>query len=307
MRAKKTLTAPLLVLCMMLLAIGSRYVDAAVLGYGDQLYLSIIIIKLIVFVLPSIFYCKLCGPGYALKLNLRLVSPGRLGFMLFAFFVLLTGSILLKLTIGLTGAAATEFAGYESLVAITEAATLSDILYIVTAFAVLPALSEEFAFRAVVLTEYNGSGLGTVMSLILSSFLYGLIHFRPDMLLINIFQGAVLALAVYVTRSVLAAAAIRILYNLINIFFGDYILRLVPTPDNLSLIFFIAISLFLFSLVLMFGEAERLYHNDALISDDREDREQTGRKTGGMRILGEAVMSPALLLCIGVFIIGSFI
>lgn len=312
MRAKKTLTAPALVLFMLMLSIGSRYIDPAVLGYGDQLYLSLIILQLIVYVLPSIFYCKLRGPGYSLKLNLRLISPGRFGFMLLTFLVLVTGSAVIKLLISYIGAVGTEFAGYESMVAITDATTLTDILYIITAFAVLPAIAEGFAFRAVILTEYNDSGLGAVLSLLFGSLLYGFIHFRPNMLLLYIFIGMVLSLTVYVTRSVFAAVIIHMLYNLFNIFFEGYILRLVGLPENLTLTSFIFVSLFLFSLILMFSEAERLYHNDGLIPEDEdddedEDEDEERKKAGGLRALGEAILSPTLLLCIGAFIAGSFI
>ena len=306
MRAKKTLTAPALVLFMLMLSISSRYIDPAVMGYGDQLYLSLIILRLIVFVLPCIFYCKLCGPGYSLKLNLRLIPPGRIGITLLIFPVLITGSAVIKLLLSYIGAAGTEFAGYESMVAITDATTITDILYIITAFAVLPAIVEEFAFRAVILTEYNAGGMGAVWSLLFGSLLYGLIHFKPDMLLLYIFIGAVFSFTVYVTRSVLAAVLIHMFYNLFNIFFESYIIRLVGIPENFMLTAFIVISLFLFFLILMFGETERLYHNDGFIPEDEDDNDDEHVKTGGFRV-GEALMSPTLLLCIGAFIVGSFI
>jgi membrane protease YdiL (CAAX protease family) len=308
MRAKKTLTAPALVLFMLMLSIGSRYIDPAVLGYGNQLYLSLIILQLIIYVLPCIFYCKLCGSGYSLKLNLRLIPPGRIGLMLLTFPVLIAGSALIKLFLSYIGAAGTEFAGYESMVAITDATTFTDILYIITTFAVLPAIAEEFAFRGVILTEYNAGGSGAVQSLLFGSLLFGLIQFKPDMLLLYIFIGAVLSFTVYVTRSLLAAVIIHMLYNIFNIFFEGYIIRLVGVPENLMLTLFIVASLFLFFLILMFSETERLYHNDGLVPEDEyDDDDEKRQKTGGLHALGEAILSPALLLCIGVFIAGSFI
>lgn len=306
MRAKKTLTAPALVLSFLLLSVASRYIDSAVLGYGDQLYLSLIILRMIIFVLPCIFYIKMNGPGYTFKLNLRIISPGRIGFLLLAFLVLITGGAVIKLLLTYMGANATEFMGYESMVALTDATTATNVLYIITAFAVLPAVTEEFAFRAVILTEYNGSGLGAAWSVIFCAVLYSLISFRPDMLLLYIFIGVILSITVYVTRSVFAAIIVHLLYNMFNIFFEGYILRLVKLPENLTLTSFLVISLFLLMLVLMLGEAERLYHNDALISgEDDSDAERI--KTGGLRSLGEAVISPALLLCIAAFITGLFL
>ncbi len=306
MRAKKTLTAPALVLSFLLLSVASRYIDSAVLGYGDQLYLSLIILRMIVFVLPCIFYIKLCGPGYAFKLNLRIILPNRIGFLLLAFLVLITGSAVIKLLLTYMGANATEFLGYESMVALTDATTVTNVLYIITAFAVLPAVTEEFAFRAVILTEYNGSGLGAGWSAVFCAALYSLISFRPDMLLLYVFIGVILSVTVYVTRSVFAAIIVHLLYNIFNIFFEGYILRLVKLPENLTLTSFLVISLFLLMLVFMLGEAERLYHNDGLTLGEDDDDEKHN-KTGGLHILGEAVISPALLLCIGAFIAGLFL
>lgn len=290
----------------LLLSVASRYIDSAVLGYGDQLYLSLIILRMIIFILPCIFYIKMNGPGYAFKLNLRIISPGRIGFMLLAFLVLITGSAVIKLLLTYMGANATEFMGYESMVALTDATTVTNVLYIITAFAVLPAVTEEFAFRAVILTEYNGSGLGAAWSAIFCAVLYSFISFRPDMLLLYIFIGVILSITVYVTHSVFAAIIVHLLYNLFNIFFEGYILRLVKLPENITLTSFLVISLFLLMLVFMLGEAERLYHNDGLTSDD-EDNEAERIKTGGPHILGEAVISPSLLLCIGAFIAGLFL
>ncbi|MDD4773014.1 MAG: CPBP family intramembrane metalloprotease [Eubacteriales bacterium] len=305
MRAKKTLTAPALVLSILLLSVASRYIDPAVLGYGDQFYLSLIIMRLIIFVLPCIFYIKIGGPGYTFKLNLRFISPGRFGFILLALAVLITGSAAVKLLLTRLGVNATEFYGYESLAAITDATTLTDILYIITAFAVLPALTEELVFRSVILTEYNESGLGSGWSLILSSLLYSLIAFRPGMLILYIFIGIILSISVYVTRSVFAAFIIHLLYNLFNIFFEGYILRFVGLPENITLTSFIVISLFLFALVLMLGEAERLFHNDALTMGAEEDAPDI--KAGGQHAFREAILSPTLLLCIVAFIAGVFL
>lgn len=306
MRAKKTLTAPALVLSFLLLSVASRYIDSAVLGYGDQLYLSLIILRMIVFVLPCIFYIKMSGPGYTFKLNLRIISPGRIGFILLTFFVLITGSAVIKMLLSYMGVNATEFLGFESMVALTDATTVTNVLYIITAFAVLPAVTEEFAFRAVILTEYNGSGLGASWSAIFCAVLYSFISFRPDMMVLYIFIGVILAITVYVTRSVFAAITVHLLYNLFNIFFEGYILRLVKLPENLTLTSFLVISIFLLMLVFMLGEAERLYHNDALTSGE-EDNEAERMKTGGLHSLGEAAISPALLLCIGAFIAGLFL
>jgi membrane protease YdiL (CAAX protease family) len=204
------------------------------------------------------------------------------------------------------GANATEFLDYESMVALTDATTLTNVLYIITAFAVLPAVTEEFAFRAVILTEYNGSGLGAAWSVILCSVLYSFISFRPDMLLLYIFIGVILSVTVYVTRSAFAAIIVHLLYNMFNIFFEGYILRLVRLPENLTLTSFLVISLFLLMLVFMLGEAERLYHNDGLTLGE-DDNDEKHIKTGGLHNLGEAAISPALLLCIGAFIAGLFL
>lgn len=302
MQAKKTLTAPALVLSVLLLLVSSRYIDSAVLGYGDQLYLSLIILRLIVFILPCIIYIKMSGSGYTFKLNLRFAAPSRIGFMLLAFFTLVTGSAAIKMLITYMGSNASEFFGYESVAAITDATTLTEVLYIVTTFAVLPAVTEEIVFRGVILTEYSESGLGAVWAVIFGSVLYSLVDFRAETLLLFFFVGIILSLTVYVTRSVFGAMLIHMLYNIFNIFFEGYILKLGKIPDNIVLVSFIIVFLFLLSLVFMLGEAERLYYNDALTADEEDKTDEKKDKHSRLRILGEATVSPSLLLCIGVFV-----
>ncbi len=310
MQAKKVRTAPALVLSILLLSVASRYIDSAVLGYGDQLYLSMIVLRLIVFVLPCIFYIKINGTGYLSELNLRPASPGKTGFLLLAFLVMTAGSAAVKMLLAYTGVPASEFLRYESMVAVSKTTELTGVLYIAAAFAVLPALTEELAFRAVILTEYNKSGLGPVMSLLFTSVLYALTSFRAEMLPLYLFTGAVLTVTVYVTRSVPAAMLLHLLYNLFNIFFEGYLLRLLQMRENLTLVAFIVVTLFLFSLVLMLGEAERQYYNEALSPDAPAPDEKSGSRkpqAGGLKIIGEALGSPAFLLCLGAFAAGIFL
>jgi membrane protease YdiL (CAAX protease family) len=300
-KIKSTFGAPALAAGVFLLLFTSNYIDAALLRAQDNIYLSIIVLQLLVFLIPSFFYSKLRGEGFLSKLRLRFFEPDKIIFILLASAALILGSLIMSTALSSLGLTANQFSLYENYIT-PGVDGISDYLYVALAFAVLPAVCEEFLFRSVILAEYEQSGIFCAVTL--SSALFAMLHFSFSKFPIFLFCGVVLAVITYITRSVLAAMAAHCIYNLFGLFGQAYVNRAVSHLQNYVLLQFALIGIFLFVLIFVFGEADRIYHNyaiqnkpsDYVITDIRLKNKKTS-------LFFEAVLSPAFLACFLLFLI----
>ena len=138
MKLKNIFAAPFLLIIVMTLLAVSGTLDPASLGMADNPYLALVIIQLVVYALPTVFFCRLRGQDYAKGLRIRLFRANHLLFMLFALIAMIAGSGLINLAI------------FKFFPAVGEGAVTSsgvqgqDLIFAVIALAVLPALTEEF-------------------------------------------------------------------------------------------------------------------------------------------------------------------
>ncbi len=313
--AKPVFTAPLLMCVIIILSYGTRYIGDEILGYGESLYLSLIILQIFTIALPCIFYTRLRGQNYSSEIGLKLMPLDRIGFIILISFTMILGSIFVKLTLGYMGIDATEYSGYVSLIIINETTTFTDVFYMLSAFAVLPAIIHEFAFRGIIMTEY-GKGFA---AMVFSSFFYALSFLDFERFPIYLLCGIFYSLTMYITRSLIASIFLHILYSAVNLFTETYVLRIIYQPEYRVLVAFAVITLFLIFLSATFGEAERIFYNEAisddniilpeknesLLSDGKEasgESENTKTKkskhTGGLSFFLECVLSPTFIACV---------
>jgi len=265
-----------------------------------------------VYVIPAIFYCKFRENGeenLASRLNMIPFSPARLGILLFTLVTLLLGSALLKIALAYMGAATSDFAGYEAIVSLDETTTPMEVVYILTAFTIVPALCQEFLFRAIIFTEYR-SASGTLYAVVCSAALYAFCSFAPEKFIYYFLLGIVYAFIAVITRSALASVVLHMLYSTFYLFFESYLLHLAQS-QYLTLVIFLLGSAFLLSLSMTLGEAERLYHNDGVNGVKSPDlpRYDPQRDLQQQRVerFTQCILSPAFLACIAVYAIGSLL
>ena len=322
MRIKKSVTAPLLALVVMTLAGAVSLVDISSLqdGAGENIYLSVIILQIIIFTLPGIFYAKLRGTGYALKLNVRLIPLSRIGFSVLALLVMITGSAVWAILTHRLGVY-TEYTAsyfYRNYLSAGSLNTLSDALYVVTAFALIPAVTEEFLFRGILLTEYTEDPVtggkkddgsegetgtnGPVCASVMSSLLYAMLHFSAENFLLFFFFGILLCTVVYVTKSLIAAMLVHTLFEIYGIFAESYVINVITGPENGLLAGFVMTTLLLLALAFLFGEGERLYHNDGV--NGMAVPAYAAPEGTWLRNIGLCIISPSFLLCAGAFLAG---
>lgn len=323
------LTAPLFVFVLFALLIGARYLDINKIVGEDSIYITMVVLQFLVLVIPAIFFCRIKGADYVRKLNIKLFSPGKLGFVIAAAIVMISGTTLIRLA-QLYIFKRTDFT--FSLYSYTPQTGVGGFnsLYLAIAFAIVPAVTEELIFRGIILTEYNYGGYGSVCAAVISSALFSMLHFSVANLAVYFFGGLILALVVYNTQSLLPAVITHMIYNLYILFAESSIIRTLTRPSSMVFLVFALALVFIVSLIVLLSEAERINYGyavtghptpdyklkraedgitpDVAASDSGTDSDAVLKKESfgeNFRLVLTAAFSPTFLLCIVVFVVAA--
>ncbi len=326
MKAKTSFTAPLFVLILYGLIIASRFLKDRLISAGGNVYLSVIILQILVFLIPSIIFCRMKGIGYSVKLNIRLFSPSRFGSIIVTALLMILGSILIRFVqIYVGGLSSFRFSLYDTYLS---GDSPYDFLFTATAFALMPALTEEFVFRAILLTEYNEAGFSAVQATLISSLLSSMMYFNLELFPIRLLAALFLCQLTYVTGSSLSAFLSHIIFNIYGIFGEKYILRAIADPSNKIISIFAFTLLFLLVAIILFGEYENILRRmgqtgvptpsyrlkkaedgrtpDLSATEAAEAGTESAALSESTRKGIEAFFSPTFLLCILIFVVAIF-
>jgi len=326
MKFKASFIAPLFVLILYGLFFASGFAEERLVEAGGNLYLSVIILQILLFLLPAILFCRLKGVGYAVKLNVRLFSPGKLGCVLVSALTLICGSILIRFAqIYLFDMREFRFSLFDSYLKMGDS---GDFLFIVTAFAVVPALTEEFVFRSLLLAEYNFGGYGAVSTALIVSLLSSMLYGSLELLPIRFMASLVFCAVALVTNSSVAAFLSHIIFNIYGILGEPYILKVLVDPSNKIISIFTFALLFLALLIILLGEFEHIMRRmgqtgaptpsyrlkkskdgetpDLAATEAAEEHAPTASLSETSRLAIEAFFSPTFLLCILAFAVRIF-
>ncbi len=258
MKIKSVNAAPTLCAVIFLLLLGSSLIKPESLGRQNP-YLSVIILELLIFAMPALFFCRLRGSGYSRAIRFRLFEPGAIPFVLISSITLIFSTCAVKLWLytildKLPSAETVVFASYAG-----SGGYGDSIIFASLAFALFPAITEELVFRGIMIAEYEDCGVPAAV--IFSSLLFTMLHFDLPNFPVYLVSGVLLAITVYACRSVLASIVVHTVNNVFSLFFEDYIWNSIIQPRNIVIFTFIVTALTLLSLSLMLGEAGRLYKN----------------------------------------------
>lgn len=311
-KLKQTLTAPLLVLVMYILLALSNGMNLNMLAQKDNVFLAVVIMQIIIFIIPGLLYCKFRGKGLIASLRFNpVIGAPKLWLTFTSFFVLVSGSALIKLILYTIGYRSTEYSLYQSYIP-TSVEGFGNVLYIIIAIALMPAVTEEFIFRGIVLGEYTSSGCSKSMAIALSSLLFAMIHFNIYQLPIYLYGGIILAYVTVVTDSVICSIIIHFLNNGFSLLFESRLLNIIAKTDSIIFIFFILMTVFLLFLILSMQATERIYyikgiHGDPSPSHQNKKHRRKKASDKSLSLNIEALISPSLLLCVIAFIIITFV
>jgi len=298
-RIKSVFAAPLLLIVVTILLAVSSLVDSSAIGESVSPYLAVIILQFLVYAIPGVFFCRLRGREYTRRLRLRPMRLNHLILLLFALILMISGCALLNLTVF------TLFPQTAAVQALQNSSYGID-LYTVLAFCILPAITEEFLFRGIILAEYESVTPG--FSACMTALLFALIHLNFARFPAYFFSGLILAAVLYATRSLLAPMIVHGLNNIAALWMDSYMSRASDGSGEYSvLLVFILLCVFFVSLILFFMEAQRIY-TDYGITDVPSPHVRR-RKRGEPKGILEALIAPPfvlyLLICI-IFSVVSF-
>lgn len=292
----------LLIISVFLIAV--EFVDVSKFAVDESGYLSMIVLQLLVFGLPSVFYSRLRGRKFLSHLRIRMTKVHDIPLLVYALGLMVSGGAIIC------------FFMYrffpEAFAASSPAQVLSSNigdsfvmgLYAVVAAAIVPAVTEEFLFRGVVLSEYERNG--TVVAVIMSALTFSFIHFNFERMPVYFFNGIILALVVYATRSLLAAVIVHGANNVLALFFEVYIYRAaVRQGGGLVMFGFLTVCACLLFAVLFFGAAQKSYAEMAWNNIPSEHSQK--KKRGSFPYAVEPLLSPAFIALVIVTVVGIII
>lgn len=300
MKFKATSAAPLLIIAVFLLTAVFSFLPAESIGAESDPYLAAVIIQLVIFALPSLLFCTLRGNDYPRSLRLSLPRPSAIILMLCSVVLLCCGGGAIDYLMTSAFPKLAEEGSVASYAGFAMNSGFFDGLYLVVAFAILPAVTEEFLFRGIILSEYGTVGVSC--SVILSAVMFAMCHFSFLRMPSYFFCGIVLACLTYATRSIVAPMIVHTLYNVVVLFFGDYV-SVLAEKNNISGILFliVAVAAAFASAAMAAFEASSIYRGYA--EDNVESSYLPKKKTGLAKSLAVSLLSPFFLLLTVVFIV----
>lgn len=249
------ITPSFLVLVTYLLLLISKFIDVTLLNRDNE-YMSVIILQMMIFLLPGALWCMLKGERYIKRLRISAPKLDTVWLIVSAAFVMMTGGLLISLAFEGLDSLSDNFSLYGTFVS-KQDGSIGNTMYLILAYAALPALCEEFVYRGILCHEFEHKGV--VRAVLISSIFFGLLHFNLQNLPVYFFCGCMLALVLYATRSVWGAVITHFIYNLFGVFGQPYMATLYRLTKDSRLLFIIVGVLFFLCGAVFCGQASKLY------------------------------------------------
>lgn len=304
MKIKNVHGAPILLVIISVLLIAVSFVDVSVIAGDDSGYLSMIVLQLLIFGLPTVFYARLRGRKFLSHLRIRMTKAHDIPLLIYALGLTVSGGALICFFMYrfFPEAFASSSPAYVLSTSVGDSVVMG--LYAVVAAAIVPAVTEEFLFRGVILAEYERNGV--VIASVMSALCFSLIHFNFERMPVYFFDGIVLALVLYATRSLLGAVLVHAAKNIFALFFEVYVYRAaVRQGGGLVMFGFILACAFLLFAVLFFSSAQKSYADMAYRNVPSEH--SVKKKRGSFPYAVEPFLSPAFIVLVIISIVGAIV
>lgn len=293
-----------LVLSTYLLLLLSKLIDITLLNRENEYY-SVVILQMMIFLLPGAVWCKFSGERYVSGLRFRMIRGDSILLIVSASLLMASGGMLLSVAFGGTDSLSQSFSLYDTFISKSNG-TVPNTLYLIMAYAVLPALCEEFVYRGILCREYEQGGV--LRAVLISALFFALLHFNLAYFPVYFFSGIVLAMTLYATRSLMGSILAHFLYNIFGLFGQPYINNLYQVTGGSSFFLFLMIGLCLGSAALFCGQAARLYRRYLSRSESAEYRKPLRSDTASLRDSYLNVLRrPSAMACFLIYIIALLI
>lgn len=295
---------PVLVLVVFLAILSARFLSADTLGLNENPYLAVVVIQLVTYAIPSVFYYKVRGREFAPKVRLRMFKTPHILYLFHATVFLIAGVLLLSIlmyTVTPESFASASSADYASFAMNKR---FFDGVYMILAFALLPAATEEFLFRGIVIGEYERYGASVAVAA--SALMFAMSHFSLARFPVYLFSGIVLACATYATRSIVTSVVMHALNNAAVLLCEKYVLNIVDKQNvSMTLLLIILAAVAILSAMLMCFEASGIYRDMAQANVPSDYVSHPDRRRNIFVRIADAFITPTFLLLVILFVVAT--
>ena len=214
---------------------------------------SILVIpfQIVIFLLPAYFFAKLKNPAspidYISKLRMKAPRTHQIPLILSGGLTLVTGCLLIGSLFNGNGGASEGFTLYNAFSSGTDFGFFRAI-FLIIAYAVVPAVCEELVFRAILCREFEKYNV--IFAIGAGSVFFALLHFNLSQFPVYLFSGILLALSMYATGTVAVPMIMHLIYNVAGLFGQPFLNAFYEVTGGSSGLF-----LFVIFIVFMLGAA----------------------------------------------------
>ena len=244
-KSKGFLIVPIFLLIVSLLLLLTNLIPEESIDTTVKLFLTLIVLELFVFALPSFFYAKLRGDKLLTVLPKNGLSLQSIPLLLATVFLILFFGLSINsifFFIGIGKESYTSLGPY----ALSSVSIIDHPLYALVAYGAIPALVEEFFFRGIVYGEYRSYSFLTAS--LVSSLAFAFCYFDLAGFPFYFVSGFLLAYTVRLTNSLFAAITVRFFVNVASIYLMPTLWRLLTQPLGVLFAVFVSVTLFLIAL-----------------------------------------------------------
>ena len=225
--------------------------------------------QLLIFLLPAYLFARSKNPkepiAYIARLRMRLPAAYQIPLIAVAIPLITCGCLLISIVFGGTNSLSDGFTLYNTFVSRTGFGFF-ETLYLIIAYAAVPAICEELVFRAILCREFER--YSPLFAIGAGSLFFALLHFDVGQFPVFLFAGVLLSLSMYATGSVIVPMIIHFLYNVIGLFGQPFLNAFYEvTGGSLGLFSFIALMLGLLFAALFCQFASKSYKRRAEFSN----------------------------------------
>ena len=273
------------------------------MGMSENPYLAVVVIQLLTFGVPSLFYCRLRGREFSKRLRLRAIKPLHILYVAYSALFMICGVMLLSVLMYNISPDTFAVSSVDQHAAFAMNGGVFNSVYIFLTFALLPAFCEEFLFRGIMLGEYETVG-GASIAISVSALMFAMSHFSLIRLPVYLFAGLVLGAVCYATRSVLACIIVHTLNNSVVLFCEDYVIG-IAERQNVGYVLLLVIfgAVFIISGMLMCYEAHNIYRDYA--ENNVESDYAAASKKNIFGRISESFFTPTFLLATAIFVLAA--
>ncbi len=294
----RILSPCLLIIAMVLLTV----FKIAIKVFPDKTggYLGVVVLLTIIFFIPAYLFYKYTKRG-RLSHTLRelKITPPKLNHIFLLFFgsiFIFTCTFLLSLIFRLRSSYTDGFYLYNTF--FTGKLPVPDTpVFPIIAFALVPAVCEEFMFRGIFHASYEKQGF--MPAALTSAVMFALISLDIRTALSNLALGLFLSFILYLTKSLVSCFIVNFLVKCLMLSFGTNLQSYVMSSSNKAVFFAFIIGALLISLAVFSLECAKIFKANA---KGKYDLPKSTDKLEALKIFKSNITPISMIICGVLFI-----